>query len=164
MVSAYLASALVMGVLAVLIVAAIGSDRRWYSYVPDSGVGRGAGHGTEAGGASHEPEEELPAPRTDEAQASLFERTSTWIAVFVVLVLGAVAGVFAFVSNPESTGSITGGPVVIIGGLVVVGYLLVGVNIMARQRGHSDSLAAAETGIVAGFLLLLAVTIQLLGA
>ncbi|WP_276276451.1 hypothetical protein [Haloarcula regularis] len=48
------------------------------------------------------------------------------------------------------------------GGMVLVGYLLFGVYISAKRRGHPSSLAAAESATVAGTLFLVAITVRLL--
>lgn len=144
MVAAYLASALLMAVLVVAVVAAVVRGRGWYSY------------DLEASGATH------PGMRPDETRPSVVERTSTWILAFVVLTLGAIGGVFALMSNPSAAGGLLSGPVLAVAGLLVVGYVLVGAYVTARQRGHSDALAAAGVAVIGGTLLLLAVSAVLL--
>lgn len=143
--TSYLVSALLMGTLVLVVVGAIARSRHWYSYAP----GTVAARHQEASDGGH-------------AGASVLDRTETWITGFVLLALGAVVGVFAFVSDPAASGSLTSGPVVVGAALFVALYVLLGVYATARQGGHSDAIAAAETAAVGGVLLLLAIALQLL--
>lgn len=144
MVVAYLASGLVMTLLVVAVVAAVVRGGGWYSYEPDVAAGR------------------HPGKRPDEARPSVAERTEAWLAAFFLLTLAAVAGVFGLVTNPDAVGGLASGPVLAGAGLLVVGYVLVGAYVTARQRGHSDALAAAGVAIIGGVLLMIGVSAALL--
>lgn len=144
--STYLASTLLMGTLAVLVLVAVIRSRRWYHYSaePDEG--------TQVGWA-----------REGEGQPPLLERPTTWILGFFGLMLLAVGGVFAFVTNPDAPGELMSMPVLAGGGALVGAYLLYGTYSAAKSRGHSSSIAAAETVTLAGGLFLVAVSAQLIG-
>lgn len=143
--SVYLASAAIMGVLALVVVTMVSRGPGWYRYTPQ------ATDGTEAGWSP------------GQSRPSLFERTETWIATFVLLTVGAIAGVMALVTDPAAPSDLTSGPVVGVGIAVVVLYLLFGTYATARQHGHSYSLAIMETASAFGALFLLAIMLQLVG-
>lgn len=140
MAASQLASALVMGLLVAIVVAAVVRARRWrrYSPVPEAGAER----------------RPLPGATTDEP-------VGLWVAVFAVAALGAMAGAVALVSTPGL--ALTSGPVLLGAAGVVAAYLLTGVYVLARERGHPESLAVAETATVVGALFLVAVSLQLVG-
>ena len=144
--TSYLASSLLMGTLAVLVLVALVRSRRWYRYSP-----RPDG---EAGVAW--------APDGD-AGPPLLERPEAWIAAFFGLALLAVGGVFAFVTSPAAPDGLLSVPVLVLAGLLLGPYLLLGVYTAAKGRGHPSSVAAAETATVLGALFLVAVTLQLVG-
>ncbi|SFR96720.1 hypothetical protein SAMN05216559_1693 [Halomicrobium zhouii] len=140
-----LTSALVMATLAVLVLVAIVRSRRWYHYAPA-------------------PDEHGQVPAlAGQQRPPLLERPTTWIVGFLALMLGAVGGVFAFVTNPDAPGELFSVPVLAVGGLLLGGYLLYGTYSAAKGRGHPSSIAAAETATLAGGLFLLAVSAQLIG-
>jgi hypothetical protein len=144
--ASYLTSTLVMGALAVLVLVAVVRSRRWYHYSPDPD------------------EREHGAPALEgRTQPSLLERPGTWIAGFVALMLLAVGGVFAFVTNPDAPAELFSVPILAGGGLLVGGFLLYGTYVSAKGRGHPSSIAAAETATVVGALFLIAVSAQLIG-
>lgn len=144
--STYLASTLLMGTLAVLVLVAILRSRQWYHYSaePDEGT-------------------QVDWAPEGEARPPLLERPTTWILGFFALMLAAVGGVFVFVTSPAAPGALLNMPVLAVGGLLIGFYLLFGVYSSAKGRGHPSSIAAAETATVAGALFLVAVSAQLIG-
>lgn len=144
--TSFLASTVLMGALAVLILVAVLRSRRWYRYSPPSAGEAGPGWTPEG-----------------RPQSSVLARPTTWIAGFVLLALLAVGGVFAFVTNPDAPAELTSAPVLGVGGALVGSYLLAGVYYAAKERGHPSSIAAAETATVVGALFLVAVSLQLIG-
>ncbi|MBX0288113.1 hypothetical protein EGH22_17415 [Halomicroarcula sp. F28] len=80
---------------------------------------------------------------------------------FAVLVVGAVGGVVAYITDP---GPMVATAVVAGAGALLVAYLLGGVYLLTTSRGHPRSLAVAESATVAGTLFLVAVALQLLGS
>lgn len=143
MASSFLLSTLLMGTLAALVLVAVLRSRRWYSYSPETGA--------RVGGLS------------DESRPPVWSRPATWILAFVGLTALAVGGVFAFVTNPDAPAGLLSAPVLGVGGLLLVGYLTLGVYHAAKERGHPASIAAAETATVLGVLFLVAVSAQLIG-
>lgn len=146
MTSTYLASTLLMGALAVLVLVAVIRSRQWYHYSPEPDEGT----------------QVTWAPEGEERPPFL-ERPTTWILGFFALMLVAVGGVFIFVTNPAAPANLLSMPVVAVGGLLLGVYLLFGVYSSAKGRGHSSSIAAAETATVVGALFLVAVSAQLIG-
>jgi len=147
MVSPQVTSALVMGILAVIVIAAVARSRPWVSYRPQpvEGVGAARSLGEDGG-----------RPNTDE--------TGLWVGLFLVLALGAVAGVGLFVSSAGASAGLLSGPIAVGAALFVGAYLVLGVYVTARGRGHPSSMAAAETATICGLLFLIAVSTQLIGA
>lgn len=134
-------SALMVGLLvAVLLVTARG--RGWYRYTPQTsreGVGW--------------------TPRTAPAgSGGLLSRTGTWIAGFFLLTALAVLGVFLFA--PGAVGGSSTLLLAAVAGLVVL-YMVGGVYLVARQRGHSNALAVMESATVSGVVFLALVVVQL---
>lgn len=165
---AYLVSGTVMAVALLLVFLAVGLGRRWHSYVPNFVQSTATAQegppqvsdsapATTDGATSADPTDP-GAPRDDGFNTLL------WTLVFALVTLATVGGVFLLVTGPASVGGLLGAPIVVLAGLFVGLYLLVGVFLMASERGHPNSLAAAEMATVAGVLLLLAVTVQLFGA
>lgn len=144
MVSPQVTSALVMGVLAVIVIAAVARSRPWQRYQP--GVTEESETGRSPGSAGGD------------------DGTGLWIGLFLLLSLGAVAGVGVFVTSATTSMGLLSGPIVIGSALFVGIYLVLGVYVTATQRGHPKSMAAAETATVVGALFLLAVSTQLIGA
>ncbi|PSP95066.1 hypothetical protein BRC91_03420 [Halobacteriales archaeon QS_4_62_28] len=147
MVSSHVTSMLVMGILAGIVIAAIARSRPWHQYSPR------ATSDTEAGWSPD-----------DQDGQSVLSGTGLWAGAFVLLSVGAIAGVVVFVSNPAAPTGLLSGPIAVAAGLFVAVYVVLGVYITATQRGHPKSLAAAETATVTGALFLLAVATQLIGA
>ncbi|WP_225332908.1 hypothetical protein [Halomicrobium urmianum] len=141
MAATQLASALVMGALVAIVVAAVVRGRRWRQYAP-------------------RPDENVEARPLPGGAAE--DPVGLWVAAFVVAALGAMAGAVALVSTPDL--GLTSGPVLIGAAGIVSLYLLSGVYFLARERGHPNSLAVAETATVVGALFLAAVAAQLIGA
>lgn len=145
MTTAYLASTALMGLFVVAVLMWMARSRGWYHYSPTV-VSEGWSPGVERGSSV----------------GRLASQPAVWIVSFIVLIIGFVVGVIAFISAPAGSGSMAGPAVALGGGLLVVGYLLYGVYYAAKQRGHPRSLAVAESATVAGVLFLLAITAQLL--
>lgn len=141
--TSYVVSTLLMGVLAALVVVALLRSRHWYTYSPEAGT------------------ELATAP--GESRPPVLSRPTTWIAGFVLLAALAVGGVFVFVTTPDAPAGLFSLPVLAVGGLMLVAYLLLGTYYAAKGRGHSSSIAAAESATLFGVLLLLAVATQLIG-
>ncbi|MFC7019824.1 MULTISPECIES: hypothetical protein [Haloarcula] len=145
MTTAYLASTGVMGLLVVGVLLWLGRARGWYQYSPAV-----SSHGWSPG----------------VQRASTLDRltgnTSAWVVAFTLLVVGFVVGGVAVISAPDGSGGLAGPALAAGGGLVLVGYLLFGVYLSAKRRGHPSSLAAAESATVAGTLFLVAITVTLL--
>lgn len=116
--------------------------RGWYRYTPQTsreGVGWTPG------------DETTPT-------AGWLSRPVTWIVAFFAVTALSVVGVFLF-----ATGAATGSSTLLLGavaGLIVV-YLVGGVYLMARQRGHSSAMAVAESATASGAVLLLLIVVQL---
>jgi hypothetical protein len=145
MTTAYLASTGVMGLLVVGVLLWLGRARGWYQYSPV----------VSSEGWS-------PGVRRASTLDRLAGNTSAWVVAFTLLVVGFVVGVVALVSAPDGSGGLAGPALAAGGGVVLVGYLLFGVYISAKRRGHPSSLAAAESATVAGTLFLVAITVRLL--
>ncbi len=144
--TAYVASTLLMGTLVVLVLVAVLRSRRWYDYSPEPDADATADWAVEA--------RERP---------PVLERPTTWVVGFLALMLAAVGGVFLFVTSASAPAGLLSPPVLAVGGLLLGGYLLLGVYNAARGRGHPSSIAAAETATVFGALFLLGVASQLIG-
>lgn len=165
-----LVSTLVMGTLTALVAVAIVRSRRWEVYSPGlSGVQQrqddpvtqadDAGRSTDESGRSSNDTERSSA----DTERSLTETPLAWIVGFVGLVALAVGGVFLFVTSPDAPSELFSGPILAIGALFVVAYLLAGTYYVARSRGHPSSFAAAECIAVLCVLYLIAVSTRLIG-
>lgn len=144
MVSTLLFGTALMGVMFVAVLGWAARSRGWYHYSPASALVPPGDDG----------------PGTGEG---LSEDPRVLALTFGVLVVGAVGGVVAYISQPVAGGSLVGPAVALAGGALVAGYLLLGVYVVATERGHPRSLAVAESATVAGLLFLVAVTAQLIG-
>lgn len=128
----YLASAVVMGLLAVTVFVATARGRNWYDYTPR--IGR--------------PEPGLVGRLTGDLR--------TWIFGFVVLVL-AITGAVLTAVDGGNLGFIFG-----LLGLFVIGFLTFGVYSAGRSRGHPHAHAVGEAIIALGTVVLLVIATQLL--
>jgi hypothetical protein len=147
MVTTYLASMALMGVLGVAVVAWMVRGRGWYQYSP----------GASTSGRS-------PADDREGRFESYADQPMVWVGTFAVLVVGLLIGVVASISGPVETQATAGLAVAVVGGAGLCGYLLFGIYLSATRRGHPRSLAVAESATVAGVLFLIAVGFQLVGA
>lgn len=138
----HLVGAAIMVALAVVVVMATLRGRRWYRYSPQ--IAR------EVGWSPGEPAAE---------SAGWLSRPTTWIAAFFLVGTLSVAGVFLFATGTGSAGMSTA-LLGAVGALIVV-YLVGGIYLMARGRGHSSAMAVAESLTVSGVVFLALVTIQL---
>lgn len=138
---AHLVGAAIMVGLAIAVVVATMRGRRWYRYSPQTTreVGWSPAH-------------------AEEERRGWLSRPITWILAFFVVSVVAVAGVFLFVTG--SSGGMSTALLGAVGALLLV-YLVGGVYLMARQRGHSSAMAVAESATVSGAVFLALVTVQL---
>jgi hypothetical protein len=128
----YLASMVVMGVLALLVIALTATGRDWVSYSPQIG------------------------PPSPGRLAGLAQDVRVWVLAFFVLVLVATAGTITAASGGSTTLLLAGL------GVVVFGFLTLGVYFTGRSRGHAHSYAVGETVITIGALILVALAAFLL--
>lgn len=128
----YLASMILMGVLALLVIADVAMRRDWYSYSPE--IGR-----PKVGGLT-----------------GLSRNPLAWALGFILLVGLALATVLAALSGGGTTLFVG------LVGLLVLGFGMSGVYALARSRGHPAAYAAGEAVIAFGFLFLVLVAGYLL--
>lgn len=124
--SVYLASMIVMGVLALLVVAVTALGRDWYDYTPR--IGR--------------PEPDL--------LTGLSEDPRAWVVIFLLLVLLGTGATLSALSGGTTTLFLA------VAGLLVLGFLVVGVYAAGRARGHPHAYAVGEVVITLGFVFLIA--------
>lgn len=141
MVSAVLISTAVTGALLLAIVAAIAGEKRWRPVPATSEFRRRVRGG---------PGERGPI-------SGLASSIVTWEVLFA-LVLVAVSGTVMLAAG-GSAGSVALFGAVL--GVLLLGFLVLGVYHFAIERGHSVALATAEAAVLFGFLLLAGVTIKL---
>jgi hypothetical protein len=140
MVSGVLISALVMGALLLALVAAIAGEKRWRPVPAASEFRRRVREGDREplGGIAH----------------SLV----TWEFLFVVLLVVATGSVLLAANGTAGSVALFAGFV----GLLILGFLVVGVYLFAVERGHSAALATAAAAVTFGALVLLAITVRLI--
>jgi hypothetical protein len=142
----YLASALVMGVSLLGVVFLAARVRRWQNYAPSVAYGdMDAG----PGGRQTAFSKFVNAPRT-------------WVAAFVVLALGFMAGTMVYISGLAS--GIAGTALIGALGAAVVVYLVGGVYYAMRERGRPSAQAAATSAITLGSLFALVILLKLVTA
>lgn len=124
----YLASAVVMGLLGIIVFVATARGRNWYEYTPQISP----------------PEPGVVGKLTHDIRA--------WVLGFLILVVGATAAVLAAVSS-GNLAFIFG-----LLGLLVVGFLTFGVYSAGRSRGHPHAYAVGEAVIALGTIVLLGIT------
>jgi len=135
----YLASTLVMGLLAIGVVVLVVRARRWRHYTPTAAYSMDAGGGLPKSGL-----------------ARVAGATSTWTAAYVLLVLGVLAGAIVALSGVVSeTGVIVG----LVVGVVV--YLVGGVYLAMRGNGRPSAQAAAGSAVTLGLLFVLGIAVKL---
>lgn len=137
-----LAGAAIMLGLLVAVFAVATRGRGWYRYTPQSSL-EDVGWTPSA----------LP-----ETEGGVLSQPIVWALTFFVTMALVVGGVFAF-----ATGAITSSSTIFmagVGGLVVV-YLIGGIYLVARQRGHSNAAALFESITATGAVFLLLVVVQL---
>lgn len=142
---AYLASALVMGMLVVAVGVATTRNRRWKTYSP-SATPEGEWYDDARTGGQR------TWPR-------LTQSLNVWIALYAVLAVGFGGMVVAFVNGPDTGigSAITAG----FGGLLIC-FLLIGVYAAARGNDHSSALATAESVVTLGMLGIIAIAARLI--
>lgn len=104
-------------------------------------------------------------PRSAEAAVSNAARSpATWSAGFLLLVLVAVGGALALVGAvpvPESAQAAVTSALLVVGALVLGGFVFGGVYSSVRGRGHGSAPAAGLGSLAVG-LLVLAVVVAIL--
>lgn len=135
----YLASTVVMGLLGVGVFVLATRTRRWHHYTPQ------AAYDLDAGGGS---------PRSP--LAKLAGSTGTWTVLYVLLVLGFMAGAMVYAS-----GAITGPTVIAALGATVAIYLVGGVYFAMREHGRPSAQATAGSVITVGMLSVVAISAKL---
>lgn len=85
---------------------------------------------------------------------------AAWIAGFLLLAVGFGGGAVLAVGDAPSLGGVVLALLVALLGA----YLLAGVYLLGRQRGHSTALAVAESATAFGVVLIAAVVFQLVTA
>lgn len=124
----YLASALLMGALALFVFLAIGFGRNWHHYTVQLGRPEGG------------------------ILAGIARSTTAWIVIFVAISLGAIAATLAVLGGGSATLVFAGA------GALVLAFLLVGVYAMGRSRGHPHAYAVGEAVAALGAIFLIALT------
>lgn len=128
----YLTSAVLMGVLALVVVLAVVLGRNWRHYT----VRLGRPEGGFLAGVARSP--------------------TAWIVIFVGLSLGGIAATLAVLGGASPTLFVGGA------GVIVLGFLILGVYAMGRSRGHPHAYAVGEAVAALGAVFLLALTGMLL--
>lgn len=82
---------------------------------------------------------------------------AAWIAGFVLLTVGVAAAAVFALGDPAALGDAL--PALFVAMLTL--YLLAGVYLLGRQRGHSSALAVAESATAFGALLVVGVVVKL---
>lgn len=136
---AYLASTLVMGLLAVGVLVLVVRGRRWRHYVPMAAYGLDAGGGHPRSGLSR-----------------VAGATSTWTVAYVLLVLGVLVGAIVALSGVVSETGVIVGLVV-----AILVYLVAGVFFAMRSNGRPTSQAVAGSAITLGLLFVLGISVKL---
>lgn len=130
--SVYLVSMVVMGLLALLVIALTATGRDWVNYSPRIG------------------------PPKPGRLAGLARNVQVWVLVFFLLVLLATAGTLAAAGGGSTTLLLAGLAI------LVFGFFTLGVYLTGRSRGHPHSYAVGETIITLGGVVLLVLAVYLL--
>jgi hypothetical protein len=143
MVSGVLISTLVMGALLLALVAAIAGEKRWRPVPAASEFRRRVREGAEGdrgplGGIAHS--------------------LATWELLFVLLLVVATGSVLLAANGTAGSVALFGGFV----GVLIVGFLVLGVYHFSVERGHSVALATAAAAVTFGTIVLLGITVRLL--
>lgn len=141
--TAYLVSTALMGLLGAGVVVLVLRGRRWNQYAPQVAYGD-----LKAGAA-----------RPASGAASMLRSTGTWTALYVLFVLGAIAGVVLYSSDALSGTAVFGG----LAGIVAL-YFVVGTYAVMRDNGRPSAQATAGGAIVLGLLAVLAIVANLVMA
>jgi hypothetical protein len=142
MVSGVLVSTLVMGAFLVALVAVIAGEKRWRPVPAASEFRRRV---REGGAGDRGP------------LGSLTHSLVTWEILFVLLLVLATGSVLLATSGSAGAVAIFGAFV----GVLLLGFLVVGIYLFAIERGHSVALATAEASVTFGALALLAISARL---
>lgn len=157
----YLVSALVMGVLVVVVAVATLRLRTWQHYtvqVPRNMATVAAEtRAAQAAGRPQSPEFTLPG----EALADrLVHSQATWYLGFVVVALGFGAATLLSLGGDTAPAATTIGLLFV---LVLGLYLPIGLYVALRNRGHASARAAGEAALVLGVVAIVAIVGNLVG-
>lgn len=136
---AYLASTLVMGLLAVGVVVLVVRGRRWQHYTPRAAYAMDAGDGR---------------PRSGLARVA--GATGTWTVAYLLLALGFLAGAVVTLS-----GTLSGSALIVGLMAAIVVYLVGGTYVAMRGNGRPSAQAAAGSAVVLGLLFVLGISVKL---
>lgn len=128
----YLASMVVMGLTALLVIGFSATGRDWYDYSPRIG------------------------PPKRDTLTELAASPRVWVLLFFLL----VAAVLGATVSALGGGSL--GPILALVALLVLGFLVLGVYAASRSRGHPHAYAVGETVITLGALFLVVIVGYLL--
>jgi hypothetical protein len=128
----YLASAGATLALAVIVFVAIDRGRDWHSYRPSI------------------------SPPQPSSMRRLAGDVRTWTLLFAVLVLATTAGILSALQGGSTTA------ILAVFGVVVLGFVTLGVYGLGRSRGHPHAAAVGEALVTIGLILLVALSGQLL--
>jgi hypothetical protein len=118
---------------------------------------------TASGGGRRSPRAETPGGHGDlvlpgeRLLTRLRGEVAAWIAGFVLLTVGVAAAAVFALGDPAALGDAL--PALFVAMLTL--YLLAGVYLLGRQRGHSSALAVAESATAFGVLLIVGVVVKL---
>ena len=136
---AYMASAVLMTAFVLVVVGAVLRFGRWESYA----IGEAEGIG--------------------ERWHRLKSSPATWTAVFLLLSLGFGGLAVLWVSGISVPGAeLFGVALAALAGVVLGGYLFVGVYNAARSRGRPAAWGLFEAVVLVGFAVVLAITVNLM--
>lgn len=128
----YLVSMAVMGILALLVVALTATGRDWYDYTP-----------------------RISPPERD-TLSELASSPRAWVVLFFLVVAVVLGATLSTLGGGSAT------PALALVGLLVLGFVVLGVYAAGRSRGHPHAYAVGESVITLGALLLLVITVYLL--
>lgn len=136
----YLASALVMGLLAVGVVVLVVRGRGWEDYSPRAAYALAAGGGVPRSGLSR-----------------VASSPNTWTLAYVLVALGFLGGALVVLGGGVDVMAVIAALVAI-----VLFFLVAGVYIAMRGNGRPSSQAAAGSALMLGFLFVAAITAKLI--
>ncbi|WP_255150626.1 hypothetical protein [Halorarius halobius] len=135
---AYTATAVLMTAFVLAVVGAVLRFRHWESYAPTDGAGL--------------------LDRLDALKSS----PAVWGVTFLLLVFAFGGAAVVWVSGMQVPGAgMVGVAMAALGGVVIAGYLFVGVYSSARSRGRPAAWGVAEGAMLVGLAIVLAIAAKL---